>query len=118
MSVEKGCASCAHCGGVWYSFEEARVYFALDLDEGAPPSGVRSFVLSGDKICPSCLRGLVKVSVEAELQLDQCERCSGLFFDEGESLALRSKLASGFEGPLLRKKLAVAIQQVQRGPYR
>ena len=60
---------------------------------------------------------MARIDVEGVLVLDRCGRCGGLFFDAGESIALRSRLAAGHGGPQLRSKV-IAVLTHSIGPFR
>ena len=41
--------------------------------------------------CPKCGHGMEEVSYGADLQIDRCTNCEGLWFDQGEAELLKSK---------------------------
>ncbi len=64
---------------------------------------------------------LKHIQLGKELSLEQCNRCKGLYFDAGESIQLRSMLASGFGGPEIFIKVREVMEIIagtHRGPYR
>jgi hypothetical protein len=119
MCREDQCWSCARCGAVWFSQEEACACFELAppdvVDENPGPD-----VGEGLRVCAICGVPLARVKVGDDLVLDLCERCGGILLDAGESLKLRGKLASGRDGPRFRRLLSSFVLGVPgaRGPYR
>jgi Zn-finger nucleic acid-binding protein len=99
------CESCSHCGGNWFTIEEARRYLEIEAAEQELGSeSYLSFEMKETKYpCPSCKAPLTQIRVKKELILDQCVRCNGFFFDPGESLKLKNRLSLGHGGPAFQK---------------
>jgi hypothetical protein len=113
MAQEPESWSCHRCGVVWFGFDAARAFFVLELPphKSAPPPF--PLIPTGHR-CPECPGELGHMEVDPELILDQCERCGGLLFDEGESLSLKGRLLKkGF-----RDRVAEVIHTFRQGPYR
>lgn len=71
--------------------------------------------------CPACLNQLSHIQSGDKLHLEQCGRCKGLYFDAGESLQLRSMLASGISEPDFLSVVWEVMELIagsHRGPYR
>ena len=121
LVAEVMCSSCRRCGGTWFTIEQAERYFCFEATEarglGPGPSSPADRDAPAVLACPACTGDLIKIEPADDLVLDQCERCSGLFFDAGESLSLKSKLIAGYGGPELRRAMLRVVMHRQ-GPYR
>jgi Zn-finger nucleic acid-binding protein len=118
LAHEPGCHSCPTCGGVWFEQQEALLYFGFkDVSVSAEVVTENIIERSSDRRCPACNLWMDSIELDHVLVLDRCLQCKGLFFDAGESLALRSKLVAGHGGPSFRRKVFTAVSY-RTGPYR
>ncbi|RLA43147.1 MAG: hypothetical protein DRR06_12820 [Gammaproteobacteria bacterium] len=82
--------TCAHCEGLWVSHESMATLFKveeleLDLHEiirEAPNKYVSK------RNCASCPDQILKVIDSAGVEIDACEKCGGIYFDENEIKAM------------------------------
>lgn len=97
--------TCPHCGGNWFTIEQARQYLELEVvDTDMGSESYLSFEMKETQFpCPSCKAPLTHIRVKNELILDQCVRCNGFFFAPGESLKLKNRLSHGHGGPAFQK---------------
>ena len=82
--------TCLYCNGIWIS-ENA---LSILLKQENSTLNTRSLILSsgGDKsdkrICASCPDQVLKAIYIYDVEIDACEICGGIFFDEHEINAL------------------------------
>jgi len=82
---------CAECGGIWFDPGEIEEF----LGAGYPlpvPKGAKGGTLA----CPRCDGNLAPIvlDVAEPLELDICNKCSGLWFDRGEVAKLKTVISS------------------------
>jgi Zn-finger nucleic acid-binding protein len=90
-------ALCARCGGLWLSVPA--LIARLD-DDPTNPVGTLAQALAnapvvapaaeGSRTCPGCQRPMPTFIVGG-VSLEHCARCSGVFLDRGELLALAER---------------------------
>lgn len=90
---------CESCAGLWFDACEYQtldklddgVLYALDLD--VTPQGVLSLA-RGARRCPACQTLMLPFSVSARAQvtLDRCELCEGIWADDAELAVLAEAL--------------------------
>ncbi len=87
---------CRRCGGVWLDAGELDALLALSLGAAVGKSEVLARALpiaaqpAGALRCPACDEPLTRLRIaEAELDLDRCGACDGLWLDGGELAALQ-----------------------------
>ena len=123
LSREESCHSCPSCGGVWFNLDQAKSYFNYQglkkTQAPVPSSGI--IISYSHYLCPTCFTVLSNIRSGQKLSLEQCDRCKGLYFDAGESLQLRSLIASGIGGPEFLAEVREIIEVIAgtyQGPYR
>jgi len=90
---------CLSCKGIWFDKDEmaAMAEMAADLPKVDPHATKTNFV------CPRCGKGLeeMKFMAGAELRIDRCPGCHGIWLDKGEMKAVE-KIAARLEDPASR----------------
>ncbi len=97
---------CAPCHAIWLDEGEleallsgrSRTRVELQAQEEAEASRERSRAVSVLELCPRCQGRLFVTYIQA-VPVDQCNRCHGMYFDQGE---LPSILRALRRGPLAR----------------
>ncbi|MCH9673015.1 MAG: zf-TFIIB domain-containing protein [Gammaproteobacteria bacterium] len=78
---------CTDCGGYWFSEAE----FDHAIRHATAPMDVEQAEAVSSVTCPNCTAWLVEVSPvgHAEVKIDRCPSCHGLWFNRGEVHALQ-----------------------------
>lgn len=78
--------TCKRCHGIWVSHESMATLFKvenLDFDLRAIINDSPNKYLS-KRLCASCPKQTLKVIDSAGVEIDACETCGGIYFDEDE----------------------------------
>ena len=80
-----GAERCPTCGGFWVTAEE-RHGFEPEAWESIESMGLIEKEALSRIICPTCITSCTGVSLadHAEIQIDRCPNCHGLWLDRGE----------------------------------
>ena len=97
---------CAPCNAIWLDKGEleallsrrSRTRAELQAQEQAEVSRESSRAVSVLELCPRC-QGRLSVTYIRTVPVDQCSRCGGMYFDQGELPAILRALR---RGPLAR----------------
>lgn len=103
---------CSGCKGVW--FDEGEAAFYVETTQDVPGLGdVRAAGQSVDKQCPRCAVNMVQVRYvpDADLMLDICPDCRGVFLDGGELRQLE-KLATRLQAGGKVERTMVALEKM------
>lgn len=109
---------CGVCGGIWFDSGELRRLLGAELDKERlatelrqqEKSYLRDEVDLPDKDCPVCGHNMIKrMNHEAEILVDHCPQCRGLWLDGGEFAGLYFAAQSNKNDPDTLKKLASEI---------
>ncbi|MGE0489906.1 MAG: zf-TFIIB domain-containing protein [Vulcanimicrobiota bacterium] len=104
--------SCADCHGLWFDGNELSQLFPSRTLHHRLTSGEASLPPSQDeqqRPCPRCRQAMEKTAV-ADLSLDVCRLCQGIWFDRGELSALLDKVKNGLRGdPLVVNQVTLGL---------
>jgi Zn-finger nucleic acid-binding protein len=83
---------CPECQAFWLDADEFQIALNSEgedvrdlwLRAKKEFKDAEKFVVPKDDCCPRCIVGHMETIVKSEIDVDQCERCKGLFFDRGE----------------------------------
>lgn len=85
--------ACPTCRGLWFTsdvIDQLRGQrYILDLEKGIRRAeGSRR---TGDRMCPACPRESMSIVRVRGVEVDRCNRCGGVWFDEGELEHVRQR---------------------------
>ena len=85
LAEENKGSACSQCGGVWIS---AETLTSLGKAHNYDPNILEIHLseektLNESKACPSCRVSLMTSTI-ADIELDWCKSCNGVWFDRGE----------------------------------
>ena len=81
-------SSCIHCSGIWVGGGELRTLLSLEKDSPSISDMNNYFKqnpnVSKNRTCPTCKDTPFYVIKVKGVEIDYCNECNGVFFDEGE----------------------------------
>ena|ERR1051326_8416673 len=107
---------CPACFGIWFDQGETAQHFDLEQDVPDISASLKNARKTG-LICPRCQKELEEILYDekADLLLDRCESCHGLWFDCQETEKLQQWAVSG-ESP--RTRMARAVRRLKEDGYK
>ena len=106
---------CSGCKGIWFDAGEAAAYFEMAEDLPELKTALQT-ALPTDFSCPKCQNLLLEVRFHsgADVMLDYCQACGGLFFDRGE-VPVVEQIAGRLESP--QSKVLHAMRHLKKSGY-
>ncbi len=92
---------CLHCRGTWLDSGELDHLIELaEVNPGCFTDALHQAKKGSKKeiCCPRCNRNLHSVHIHDDLELDECPRGHGIWFDQGEIRRLVESFKEGEEG--------------------
>lgn len=102
-----------NCGGIWFDhrefkkFDEPHEAAGSDLLDLSPK--LKSIQAKTKRHCPTCANTILMrrfTSANAQVEIDECANCGGIFLDAGELRQIRSEFSTEGERQQAAAKMA------------